>query len=140
MVRLLSTAQDVLSEEDRLDFHVEADDPTDLLVEVYDEGNFVGHFRLSTMPANPLYVVSWAVKVHEDYQGIGIGQYLLDLRIKIVKNSGAHTYLNTVRWDNDVQVHIMKKYGFEPARGRPEDDNNTALWAKSVRDSELVAA
>jgi GNAT superfamily N-acetyltransferase len=132
MVNLRSAAENVLNETG-FQYEIETTDPTSLIVHIYQDGNMVSHFRLSTLPANPFYVIGWGVEVMPEYRGQGLGQVFLRKRIEIVRQSGAHSYINTVNWENDVQVHIMRKHGFEPVM----DGGKHAMWGRRVDDEAL---
>lgn len=129
MIQLRPAAEEILRPH-VFDYDIEG--RNSLLVEARDGPFFVAHFRLDALQSNPFYVYSWGVKVDEDFQGLGIGQELLELRLEICTEAGAHTYFNVVNWENDPQVHIMRKYGLEPVVGTEEDGRNTAMWARPV--------
>jgi GNAT superfamily N-acetyltransferase len=133
MFDLRSAAESVLSEYDAFTFLISGEKDK-VKVEVYDEDVFVARFAFSFIPANPHYVIGWGVKVAEDWQGIGVGQELLNLRQEIAERAGAHTWLSTVNTENDVQNHIMQKHGFSRVVHGGERD--TAMWAKDL-DPEL---
>lgn len=127
MIDLQGAAHRVLAD---LGFEYDLDttDPTSIIVHLYQDENLVSHFRLSCLPANPMYVIGWGVEVLPDYRGEGLGQAFFRARMQIVRESGAHSYINTVNWENDVQVHIMRKYGFQPVM----DGGEHAMWGRRV--------
>lgn len=131
MVHLRQAAEDVLSEHV---FDYEIEGRTSLEIDAYDYPFWVAHMRLHAMPSNPFWVYSWGLVVDEDFRGVGIGQELLRLRLAILEEAGAHTYFNVVNDENEVQNHIMQKYGFEKVVGEPEDPRNTSMWAKTIHN------
>jgi GNAT superfamily N-acetyltransferase len=50
-----------------------------------------------------------AFVVREDYQGMGIAPYLLDMLIKIAKENHYRSFCATVLRENAAMIHVFKK-------------------------------
>lgn len=131
LFNLREAAKSVLQNHNQFQFEIDGS-PDKIQVEVYDGEFFIARFALSFIPANPHYVVGWGLRVDEDYQGMGIGQELLNLRMEIAEKAGAHTWLSTVNKENDAETHIMEKHGFDPVVGDDEDERHTKMWARDL--------
>lgn len=79
------------------------------------EGNIVGHLgiMLSSKPRKK-HVALFAIAIHPDFQGKGVGSLLMEELINLCDN-----WLNIIRielavfTDNEHAIALYKKYGFE---------------------------
>lgn len=81
-----------------------------------DEKDYAGHvaaFTLCPLPGNDRFITSAWASVNERYQGKGLGQELHRLRIEIARRGDASAMLCTVHQDNQAQIHILQKFGWQ---------------------------
>lgn len=78
-------------------------------------GNFnqIACFTLSSFDNNSHVIISSSAYVESKYRGVGLGQRLHDLRIKIARASHYSTILCTVNPANAIQIHILEKNGWK---------------------------
>lgn len=133
---LQSVAEDVLSEA-AFDFEVEGT-PAFLHMRAEDEGEFVGHARMSRLPANPFFAILFGLYVHEDWRGIGVAQELLTLRLQVAQETNIGFCMTTVNTDNEAENHIMQKFGFVPIA----EGEEAQMWMRpaSISDPEPTPA
>jgi ribosomal protein S18 acetylase RimI-like enzyme len=124
---------------DYLRFRVRGDESS-IRVKCYDDGELVARFGMDLLPANPFYLYFWGVEVKEEFRGLGIGQELLRLRLAVAEEVGVHTVFVVVNENNDVENHIMEKFGFERSMQANHDGQNTAMWSRPVPQPDAVPA
>jgi acetyltransferase len=54
----------------------------------------------------------WAVLVHDDYQGKGLGYKLVDLMIGVAQDKGLDEIYAIVMTENDQMLRVGRKLGF----------------------------
>ena len=74
---------------------------------------WLAQFRMEDLPYTESIGIVSNVKINDKYRNCGLGQYLHSLRIKFAKEEKINFLMATTRQDNEVQNHIMKKYGWK---------------------------
>jgi ribosomal protein S18 acetylase RimI-like enzyme len=87
-------------------------------------------FRLSFLPGNRRILISHGVRIPEDRRGKGLGQKYLRMREEIAREAGVNLLLATVREDNPVEKHLLRKHGWEKLIYRR--GTGVSLWAKRL--------
>jgi GNAT superfamily N-acetyltransferase len=90
-----------------------------------------GSFKVGMMPGNRRVLISFASFVQPSERGKGLGQRLLRLRQDVAREAGINLMLATVRDDNRVERHLLRKAKWFVLAPRPE--TGTSLWAKRLR-------
>ena len=86
-------------------------------------------FSLSFMPGNRRVLVSHGTVVEKEYRNKGIGKRLAAVKQELAREAGCNLLLGTVRNDNFVQEHQMRKDGWERLLNRK---TGVSLWGKQL--------
>lgn len=87
----------------------------DYLLEGYtcEKGYFpIANFAMLPMPGCRAVCVFHHSMVHESLRGRRIGKELLRIREEVAKEVGYKRVLATVRYDNEVEYHLLKSAGW----------------------------
>lgn len=63
------------------------------------------------IPAKRAYL--YAFRIHKNYQGRGLGKYLLNCVIDCLSEKGYSEFTVGVEDDNERAIHIYKRFGFD---------------------------
>lgn len=89
-----------------------------------------GHFCVGLMPGNRRILISFNSYIAPEMRDKGLGQRLLRLRQDVAREAGINLMLCTVRDDNKVERHLLRKAGWHVLAPRPE--TGVSLWAKRL--------
>lgn len=78
------------------------------------------------------FTVEHSVYVHPDYQGLKIGQKLLETLIETAKNQKLHTMIAVIDSENQGSVKFHEKLGFETVGIIKESGFKFNRWLHSV--------
>lgn len=78
------------------------------------------------------FTVEHSVYVHPDYQGLKIGQKLLETLIETAKNQKLHTMIAVIDSENQASVKFHEKLGFETVGIIKESGFKFNRWLHSV--------
>ena len=78
------------------------------------------------------FTVEHSVYVHPDYQGLKIGQKLLETLIEKAKNQKLHTMIAVIDSENQASVKFHEKLGFETVGIIKESGFKFNRWLHSV--------
>lgn len=87
-----------------------------------------GSYSLSFLPGNRRVLISHYVKMDSGERGKGFGQRYMKIREQIAREAGANLMLATVRNDNAIEIHLLKKFGWRRFTNRRS--TGVSLWGK----------
>jgi len=90
-----------------------------------------GHFKVGMFPGNRRILIAFDSFVEPAFRGQGLGRRLLRLRQDVARESGINLMLATVRDDNRVERHLLRRVGWFVLAPRPE--TGVSMWAKRLR-------
>lgn len=93
----------------------------------YDEG----YFSVGLMPGNRRILVSFGSFVQPEFRNKGLGRKMLRLRQEVAREAGINLMLATVRDDNKIERHLLRRAGWQILAPRPE--TGVSMWAKKLR-------
>ena len=88
------------------------------------------NFSLSFMPGNRRVLISHKVFIHPASRNRGLGKKLLAMREELAREAGINLLLATVKNDNEVEIHLLKKAKWERMVNRL--GTKTSLWGKKL--------
>ena len=100
--------------------------------------NYTSHdLAMETVPNQRVYLQ--AFRVDEKYQGLGLGQKLLQFALSDLKRQGYTEFTIGVEEDNEIAKHIYFKFGFaedlDHGRGDQFDPTHDTLYMRSIRNT-----
>lgn len=102
-------------------------------------GEPVATFTLDNLPGNSCFCVSSEMRVYTAYQRRGIAQYLQDIKVKIAQACEFSFLMAVVNVENEAQMHIMKKSGWQSLHRLTTDlDSMTRHYWHSANDHTFV--
>jgi len=90
-----------------------------------------GKFSVGLMPGNRRILISFGSFIEPEHRGMGLGKRLLRLRQDVAREAGINLMLATVRDDNRIERHLLRRAGWFILAPRPE--TRVSLWAKRLR-------
>jgi GNAT superfamily N-acetyltransferase len=90
-----------------------------------------GHFKVGMMPGNRRVLISFDSFVQPASRGQGLGKKFLRIRQDVAREAGINLMLATVRDDNRIERHLLRRAGWFVLSPRPE--TGVSLWAKRLR-------
>ncbi|TKG96656.1 N-acetyltransferase family protein [Puteibacter caeruleilacunae] len=98
---------------DRTDWFNQHDDTFKILVAKKDN-QVIGWASLSKWSARSAYdkTAEISVYIDEHQQGLGAGKLLMKKIVEHAYTTDLHTIISRIAGDNDISVHLHKKYGF----------------------------
>lgn len=105
--------------------------------DTYKARETMGSFSLEPLPGNGHVLVSCQSWIHDTYRRKGLGSRLHKMRLDAAKAAGANAMLCTVRADNEAELALMRKFGWEQtweyvATGDYEADHKVQVWMKRL--------
>lgn len=88
------------------------------------------NFSLSFMPGNRRVLISHKVFIQPACRNKGIGKKLLAMREELSREAGINLLLATVKNDNEVEIHLLKKARWDRLINRL--GTKTSLWGKKL--------
>jgi len=111
----------------------------DLLDASSSYGKHIAGFQLIQQPNCCGILISTQTYVIEEKRGQGIAQELMKLKIALAREFNYPCMLATARLDNEVEIHILEKFGWE--RGHEflnnRTDNQLAIYTLDIPKEEL---
>lgn len=108
----------------------------------YKARETMGSFFLEPLPGNGHVLVSCHSWIHETYRGKGLGSRLHKMRLDAAKAAGANAMMCTVRADNEAELALMRKFGWEQTweyvatwvegGSQREADHKVQVWLKRL--------
>lgn len=91
-----------------------------------------GFYELNPFPGCNQIVVSNHAHIFRGYRGEGRGQIQHQERLIKAKELGYDLIICTVKSDNDVEKHILEKYGWQRMLNfiNTETENPIEMWAR----------
>ncbi|MEN6615415.1 MAG: GNAT family N-acetyltransferase, partial [Syntrophorhabdus sp.] len=127
-VRFFSIIKDISHEMLMRFCNIDYDREIAMVAEVYEpERRIVGISRLISDPEGRK--AEYAIVIHDDYQGKGLGYKLLDLLIGIAQDKGLDEIYGSVLSENDRMLSIAEKLGFRVKR-EPDGVSHVSLALK----------
>lgn len=91
---------------------------------LFQDGNLIGEIYVAYVHSDERFAVRnkrvylFAFRVHEDFQGKGYGQFLMNEVVSILSEKGYSEFTIGVEDDNEMAIHIYSKLGFTQLIGR----------------------
>lgn len=108
--------------------------PFKIMLELSETGRPIGHFSLSEMPGCCGIMISHNTQIYKDFQGKGIASIFQELKFALAKELGFSLLLCTVREDNEIEKHILQKFGWIRHEGSIFQNSRTtniiSVWTK----------
>lgn len=87
----------------------------------------VANCSLHMIDKNSFIMLSTGLWVHENYRGRGIAQLLMELKKYLAKEWGTTRMIATISQTNNIQRHLLQKYGW-----RILDRGASDLWVVTL--------
>lgn len=80
-------------------------------------GRVVGFATYGSFRAWPCYryTVEHSIYVHKESRGLGISKLLLQQLIELAKQAGMHALIAGIDSENEISLHLHRRFGFEQA-------------------------
>ena len=95
---------------------------------MFQEDRLIGEVRAAYVHNDERFAVRnkrvylFAFRIHNDFQGSGYGQFLLNGVISMLMQKGFSEFTIGVEDDNETAVHIYSKFGFTQLVGKISEE------------------
>ena len=95
---------------------------------LFNDSRLIGELRVKYTNNDSLFAVKgkraylYAFRIHNDFQGMGLGKQLLENVIMMLKNQGYTEFTVGVEDNNECAKHIYNKFGFNKLLARRKEE------------------